>query len=383
MATGLSGRASVPVGAAMPSLVRWGLSSDADLVFRTITTFGPRPARRLAGELGLSLRRVDDALGELRAVGAAVSVTHGRHAKRSAPVWVTRAPADVVSFLRSRRLRPVDREAQARSHDGVVVSLASRAELADLPVAAVGGELGEGVRYLPSREATRRRLAELMAVEHREHLAINTEQAFDAESARAAAPLDRQIVERGVRLRVLGLPPADGDLHVGAALLDHPRCGYREAPELPMKLFVVDGRVALFPADPRDHERGYLEISQPGAVRALVMLFEHHWATAVDPRECGMSQIVLSDRERELVALLALGHTDVSAAAHMRISSRSVTNIMRGLMDRLGVDNRFQLGLALGAARAGNVPADPPPNQASPHQVSPLQPPPHQPSRES
>jgi hypothetical protein len=33
----------------------------------------------------------------------------------------------------------------------------------------------------------------------------------------------------------------------------------------------------------------------------------------------------------------------------LRISARSVTNTLRALMDRLGVDNRFQLGLALGA----------------------------------
>jgi DNA-binding CsgD family transcriptional regulator len=339
----------------MPSLVRWGLSSDADLVFRTIATFGPRPARRLAVELGLPPRRVEAALGELSAASAAVSIADGRRAARESAVWLTRPPADVVAHLRARRFRQADHQAQVRSHEGVVVSLASRGGVPAPPV-PLGGDLGEGVRYLSSRAATRRRLGELMAVASREQLAINTEQAFDAESARAAAPLDRQLVERGVRLRVIGLPPADGDLHVGASLLDHPRCGYREAAQVPMKLFVVDGRVALFPADPRDLERGYLEISQPGVVRALLMLFEHHWATAVDPREYGMSQIVLSERERELIALLAQGHTDVSAAAHMRISARSVTNILRSLMDRLGVDNRFQLGLALGAARATRLP---------------------------
>ena len=62
-----------------------------------------------------------------------------------------------------------------------------------------------------------------------------------------------------------------------------------------------------------------------------------------------MPLILLSDRERDLVDLLALGHTDVTAAEQLRISSRSVTNTLRALMDRLGVDNRFQLGLALGA----------------------------------
>ena len=69
-----------------------------------------------------------------------------------------------------------------------------------------------------------------------------------------------------------------------------------------------------------------------------------------------LPKITLSDRERELVALLAQGHTDVSAAEQLGISARSVTNILRSLMDRLGVDNRFQLGLALGVLRKANVP---------------------------
>jgi DNA-binding CsgD family transcriptional regulator len=217
---------------------------------------------------------------------------------------------------------------------------------------AIGGEFGDGVRYLPSRQLTRRRLAELMASERREHLAINTEQSFDADSARAAAPLSKQIVERGVCLRVLGLPPADRDLHVDTTLFDRAGFSYREAPEMPLKLFVIDRRVALFPADPADLERGYLEISQPGVVRALVLLFEQHWAKATDPREHGMPQIVLSDREQTLITLLAGGHTDVSAAEQMRVSTRLITKILRELMDRVGVDNRFQLGLALGAAHS-------------------------------
>jgi DNA-binding CsgD family transcriptional regulator len=361
-------RSSVSIGAAVPSLVRWGLSSDADLVFRTIATMGPRSARMLALELGLPIRRVDDALAELHTARAAAPVADGRRLARRSPLWVGRAPAEVVTALRSRRLRLVDRDAQVRAHNAVVTGLADRTgeDVESASPAAVGGELGDGVRYLPSRALTRRRLAELMAVERSEHLAINTEQSFDAESARAAAPLSQQIVDRGVRMRVLGLPPADRDLHVDVALFDRPCFGYREAPELPMKLLVIDRRVALFPVDPGDFERGYLEISQPGVVRALVMLFEQHWANASDPREYGMPEIALSDRERELVALLARGHTDVSAAAQMRISARTVTNIMRNLMDRLGVDNRFQLGLTLGATRIVRPPA------ASPQQTPPL-----------
>jgi DNA-binding CsgD family transcriptional regulator len=340
-------RTSVPIGAAVPSLVRWGLSSDADLVFRTLTTMGSRGPRALAVELGLPSRRIEDALAELRAA-AAVTIEAGASGRSA--VFVARPSAEVVSELRRRRLRLVDRDAQVRNHHAVVTGLA-------VPPAV--GEMGAGVRYLPSRELTRHRLAELMDAERDEHLAINTEQAFDAASARAATPLSRQIVERGVRVRVLGLPPADRDLHVDAAFADRPLFGYREAAEMPLKLFVVDRKVALFPADPADFERGYLEISQPAVVRALVMLFEQHWAAATDPREHMTAEVALSDRERELIGLLAHGHTDVSAASQMRVSARLITKIMRDLMDRLGVDNRFQLGLVLGASRSITTPPIP------------------------
>ena len=69
-----------------------------------------------------------------------------------------------------------------------------------------------------------------------------------------------------------------------------------------------------------------------------------------------MPKITLTPRERELIALLAEGHTDLTAARHLAISPRSVTNILRSLMDRLGVENRFQLGLALGFLRRASVP---------------------------
>jgi DNA-binding CsgD family transcriptional regulator len=350
-------RASVSIGAAVPSLVRWGLSSDADLVFRTLTTLGSRGRRMLAVELGLPTRRIDDALAELRDAGAAVA---GAGTGVRSAVWVALPPAEVIATLRRRRLRLVDRNAQVRNHHAVVTGLTGPPGGAIAGVTAIGGELGAGVRYLPSRPLTRRRLAELLDAEREEHLTINTEQAFDAASARAAAPLGRQMVERGVHVRVLGLPPADRDLHVDNALLGQPFYGYREAPELPLKLLVIDRRVALFPADPADLERGYLEISQPAVVRALVLLFEQHWASATDPREHSMPEVALSDRERELITLLALGHTDVSAAAQMRVSARLITKIMRDVMDRLGVDNRFQLGLVLGATRSVPTPTVPP-----------------------
>jgi DNA-binding CsgD family transcriptional regulator len=69
-----------------------------------------------------------------------------------------------------------------------------------------------------------------------------------------------------------------------------------------------------------------------------------------------MAEFSLSDRERRLVELLAEGHTDATAARGLRVSERTVSTSIRKLMDRFDVQNRFQLGLALGAAMPELVP---------------------------
>jgi DNA-binding CsgD family transcriptional regulator len=275
---------------------------------------------------------------------------------RRARVWSARPPETVIATLRTHRLRLIDRRGVAESHRRVVRNLRARlgALAPPLHVPALGGLLDEQVRYLPSRELTRVRYAELLTG-RRETLTINTEQAFDAESARSGAEFDRRLIAQGTRIRIIGMPPADQDTYDPSRL--HPAFQLRESAWVPLKLIVLDRAIALLPADPERLERGYLEVAQPAVVAALTGLFERHWAEGSDPSAGAVTPIVLSAREQALVDLLATGHTDVTAAAHLRISARSVSNTLRRLMDRLGVDNRFQLGLALGTMRATSIPS--------------------------
>lgn len=348
--------AALPIGAALPSLVRWGVSADADLVYRTLVTFGPQARRGLGTELSMPLRRIDDALAELRAAGAVTVVVGEPAAARRAHIWAAAPPDVAIAALRIRRLRLVDQRALAESHRRVVRSLRAQLGALALPLSApaLGGLLDQQIRYLPSRESTRARYAELLPG-RRETLTINPEQVFDAESARTGAEFDRRLIAQGTRMRILGVPPADRDM-LDPEETHHPSYQTRESLQVPLKLIVLDRAVALLPADPISIERGYVEIGHPGVVRALADLFERRWADAADPQVGAVTPIVLTGRERALVDLLALGHTDNTAAAHLRISPRSVTNALRSLMDRLGVDNRFQLGLALGAMRAARPP---------------------------
>ena len=108
------GTAALPMGTAVPSLTRWGLTQDADLVYRTVATLGVRSAPAIVRQLGLSARRVHAAIAELHEADA---LTAGvRRQSGRTPQW-TAVPADVViERLRARRMRVVDRETQSRSH---------------------------------------------------------------------------------------------------------------------------------------------------------------------------------------------------------------------------------------------------------------------------
>jgi DNA-binding CsgD family transcriptional regulator len=219
--------------------------------------------------------------------------------------------------------------------------------------AAIDGIGETGVPHLaarlwPSRAAARRRVAHLAAVEQHEHLAINNEPVLSTESLAAAKPVDRGLAGRGVAVRVIDRHQDSPLSTVGPV----PRDLYRQVVAPPMKLMVFDRKVALFPADPLDLESGYVEVADDGFVTALCALFERLWSQGRDPYHRGVDPIDLSPRESALLGLLAVGHTDQSAAEELGLSPRTVAYTMRTLMDRVGVQNRFQLALVLGTRDA-------------------------------
>ena len=156
--------------------------------------FGPRTASGLERDLGISRHRVDQALSDLDDAGAAQPITAAAgHAERR---WRASSSEETARVLRKWRYRR---------------------RMQDLPMnepyrSLRGLELGEGLRHLPSREATRERLAELVAVAARSHMSMNPETSFEPDAMRAAAPLDRRLQSRGVRIQVLGITQGDPDL---------------------------------------------------------------------------------------------------------------------------------------------------------------------------
>jgi DNA-binding CsgD family transcriptional regulator len=337
-----AGVAGMPVGAVVPSLVRWGVSPDADLVYRALLTIGPQPAGQLSRDLGIAPRRVSAALEELRAHDA-VTPSHPTGSGRTAQlrVWLPSSPEEVVHRLRRARLRIIDPLEQAERHLATIEGM-------ELPTDVAHAERGQA-RLLRGIDLIRQRIADLAAEERHEHLAINPEPTLSAPATAAAAPLDRALLRRGGALLTLGVPPADGD-NAGMRNPELERLGalHRVAGELPLKAMVFDRRIAILPLNPLNPGNGVLEIADTRLVRGIVSLFAHMWQRARDPHHPDVPMLTLSKRERTIVALLAAGHTDRTVSRRLGVSTRTIGYVVRGLMDRLNVENRFQLGLALG-----------------------------------
>jgi DNA-binding CsgD family transcriptional regulator len=340
-------------GVGVPLLTAWGASPDADLVYRFLIEHGPHSAEALHRELGIGRHRIMVALDEL-VEGDAVSGS--RRSGRSgvdARSWQARPRDLVVATLRERQRRAAEESRKVRKR------LATLSELA--PDLRVDPAAKMTARPLHGLSRVRSRLTELVDATRHEHLSMHPEPAFDRATVQASAPLDHDLLLRKVSVLCLGVPPSVEDITAAHTLeLGHSGMQYRELPALPAKMILFDRRTAIVPLDPFDVRKGALELIAPTMVERLATWFLGQWSDALLPESKTAAAVQLAPRERRVVALLAAGHTDASAAAQLGLSERTVAYTIRGVMDRYGVQNRFQLGLVLGAARPGAASPDDP-----------------------
>ncbi|MGY0233167.1 LuxR C-terminal-related transcriptional regulator [Longispora urticae] len=325
----------------VPSLTRWGVSPTADLVFRTLTECGPSGTGELGRALGLPARRVRTALDELNSVGAA---RPERTASPTGPVqlWRGRQPEAVVVSLQERQVQAIQaKHLLRRSLSGL--------DLADImhhPDLAAPGS----VRVLGGTARVRARLGELLPTIRRESLGITPEPALSEEAVRAGGHLALALARRGVTMRNVGVPSGVGDASraVGVELASE-GVTFRELPQLPARIVIADRETVILPIDPAQAGKGALEVNAPAVVAQFVELFHRYWDRSSLPEPPLHPEIVLGPREQAIVALLASGHTDASVSAQLGLSVRTIAYTLSDLMTRYEVQNRFQLGLVLGA----------------------------------
>jgi DNA-binding CsgD family transcriptional regulator len=321
-----------------PTLTRWGVSAHADLVYRMLTTFGPRSDSALAGALQLPVKTVRAGLEELHGLGAAEPLpSPPRPLERS---WRATSPSTVVSVLRARQ----DLLTRARFH--------LPRQLSTLDIVEPSEAALRTARPIYGLPAVRGRLAELVAAERREHLAMSPEPAFSAASARAGIPAGRAALQRGVTAWTLGVPTSAEDRSEEQTReLYGYGLRYRELPQQPTKMMIMDRTTVFLPLNPAAlFSHGVWEISSPAVVDGLVSFFLRHWSAAIEPKARGwVPPAALTAREQAIVTLLAAGATDAAVAARLGLSVRTIAYTLRDLMERYGVQTRFQLGLVLGS----------------------------------
>ncbi|MFI1016626.1 LuxR C-terminal-related transcriptional regulator [Streptomyces sp. NPDC020965] len=217
---------------------------------------------------------------------------------------------------------------------------------------------GDSVERLHGIDTIRQRLAELGDSAQRSVMTFAPGGGHSDEDLRASRGPNHAMLARGVQLRTVYLDSVRNH----APTLWHVewlnRCGarVRTAPSLPLRMIIVDRSTAVLPIDVSDARDAALVLRGESLLIALCALFEQTWTVAHPfgeaPRPSGESE--LNRREREVLRLLAEGHTDESVAKRLGISSRSARRIVAELLRRLDARSRFEAGIL--AVMAGWLP---------------------------
>ncbi len=214
---------------------------------------------------------------------------------------------------------------------------------------AQGSQDGE---RLIGMDAIQNRIKELALSSTTECMTFNPGGAQSAASLEASKPLDRDVIARGVDMRTVYLDSVrnDGTTSEYAHWLTELGGHVRTVPVLPVRMVLVDRRVALLPVDADNSRKGAIQLSSPGVISALVDLFERVWGQAVPlgapPQK--RQDNGLTPREQELLKLLAQGLTDAAAGKSLGLSLRTVRRMTADLSERLNARSRFEAGLRAG-----------------------------------
>ncbi|WP_371617028.1 helix-turn-helix domain-containing protein [Streptomyces sp. NBC_00454] len=316
-----------------------GLDPIAEQVYRGMLTNPQDGVPELAQRLGLQETALCDALDRLSAMALIRSVDHAPSG--FAPL----GPEAAMNLL------------LARQQERLALSQAAAAQLIADCATSQPQSSGEN-ESLSGIEAIRNRLAQLSDEVASEVLTFAPGGAHPEADLRASRGPNEEMLDRGVRMRTIYLDSVRND----PATQEHvdwlsERGGQvRTTASLPVRMIIMDRRLAVLPVNTTDAHVGAVVLHGAGAVTALCALFESTWASAVPlgavpVRDCdGRTR-----QEKEVVQLLAEGLTDESIAKRLGVSPRTARRIAAELMERLDGRSRFEAGVH--AVQDGWLPA--------------------------
>lgn len=313
-----------------------GVGADEERVYRMMLRRPELNMSDLAAELALEEADVLEAQGGLRSL--ALVRSSWEEPDRVTAIKPNLALSALISTHQQEIL-----EQQKRVEEGKVAIARIMAESGALVQSAKGPSL----EYLRGLDDARAGIEELSRDINVEVQALIPKASLSVEGMEASKSLDEEVLSRGVAMRTVYLdsvrnhPPTQHYAH----WLRERGGEVRTAPTLPMRIILIDRKIAILPIDAADSSKGALLVREPSILAALLTLFSKIWDSArplgtADERDSAG----LSAQERELLKLLGDGMTDEVAARHLGLSLRSVRRLMSDIMSRLDARSRFAAG---------------------------------------
>ncbi|MFD7836092.1 LuxR C-terminal-related transcriptional regulator [Streptomyces sp. NPDC059761] len=322
-----------------------GLDATSEAVYRTMLSRPQALLPEVAAAVGLAedeVRRTLDRLAELSLLRPS-----WEHSDQLRPI----SPEIGLEVLLARQQAELAAH-QQRIEESRAAAASLIAQFADASSGAAGAG-GGVVEQLTGLDNIRDRLAELTRQVKYEVCAFSPSRGLSEDNVAAARPLDEQLLRRGVTMRTIYLESAGRH----STTLEYARrltalgAEVRTAPSLPVRMTLIDGRIAVIPANPDNSAAAAVVLHGRGVVAALTALFDEYWRTAspLSPARARDSR-GLTSQEREVLQFLAAGHTDESIGKRLGVSVRTAGRIASELMARLGAASRFQAGYRLAQA---------------------------------
>ncbi|GAA0272071.1 hypothetical protein GCM10010302_07060 [Streptomyces polychromogenes] len=328
---------------------RLGLDAVTEAVYRGMLAHPQDGVAELAARLAMDGQDVRDALVRLSEMALVrICDDEGSQAR-------VVDPRLAMELLLARQQAELTAQQQRME-----TARAAAAELIAVYAETPAPDSQAGLRYLQGIDAIRDQI-ELLSGEVREEFLTFAPGGPQApENMRASRPLNRSMLERGIKMRTIYLDSIRRDQPTieHAEWLESLGAQVRTVPTLPNRVIVFDRRAALIAADTGNTGAGAALVTSPGMITLLCSLFEHVWRSAdplgTTPRsEAG----ALSKQQLAVLRMMAEGRTDEAIANGLGVSSRTVRRTVTGLLSELNARSRFQAGVR--AVQLGHLPATP------------------------
>ncbi|MFM9496400.1 helix-turn-helix domain-containing protein [Streptomyces galilaeus] len=309
-----------------------GLDERHESAYRALVSVGAADVSDLARRLALGEQDTERALRRLERHGLAAQ-SSGRPGR-----WVAAPPGVALGALLTRQ-----------RHELEQAELTAALLAEEYRAAAAEPSVHDLVEVVTGAAAVSQRFLQIQLGATDEVCALVTGTPVAVTGVDNDA--EEQAAARGVRYRVVleraVLDQPGGVTELTAALGRDEQV--RVVDEVPTKLVVADGSLALVPLTVRSAEPAALVVHASGLLELLSGLFESVWRQALPLRldERGVTEEGPDGPDAadlEILSLLLAGLTDASVAKQLGVGLRTVQRRVRRLTELAGVTTRLQLG---------------------------------------